>query len=73
MTAPPTADLWILRRNGRDRLTYRVQLRREDGTHDTAMPVYFIDAYTRGKAWAFDNIHTDNCSSLYSRSVTINT
>jgi Zn-dependent metalloprotease len=77
LTATPEVDLWVLRRNGRDRLVYRVQMRREDGSADTAMPVYFIDAHTGSKVWSYDNLQSSGAvtgtgNSLYSgtRSIT---
>ncbi|MDX6272173.1 MAG: bacillolysin, partial [Acidobacteriota bacterium] len=73
LTAPPAADLQILRHGGNDYLTYRVQLRREDGTQDTSMPVYFVDAKTGNVLWQYDNLQTASGSSLYSGTVTINT
>ena len=73
LTAPPAADLQILRRDGNDHLTYRVQLRREDGTEHTSMPVYFVDAHTGNVVWNYDNLQTATGVSLYSGSVTINT
>ncbi|HEX8456149.1 MAG TPA: M4 family metallopeptidase [Pyrinomonadaceae bacterium] len=73
LTAAPQTDLQILRHDGNDYLTYRVQLRREDGTHDTSMPVYFVDAHTGNVVWQYDNLQTASGSSLYSGTVTINT
>lgn len=73
LTAAPVADLWILRRKGLDQLVYRVQLRREDGSTETAMPVYFVDAHRGGVAWKYDNLQTASGVSLYSGTVTINT
>ncbi len=73
LTAKPVADLWILRRLGRDRLVYRVQLRREDGSAETSMPVYFVDAHTGSIVWKYDNLQTATGVSLYSGTVTINT
>ncbi len=73
LTAKPEADLWILRYGGRDRLVYRVQLRREDGSDKTAMPIYFIDAHTGAKVWSYDNLQTGTGVSLYSGTKTINT
>ena len=68
LTATPEVDLWVLRHNRRDRLVYRVQMRREDGTADTAMPVYFIDAHTGSKVWGYDDLQTATGTglSLYS-------
>jgi Zn-dependent metalloprotease len=78
LTATPEVDLWVLRRNGRDRLVYRVQLRREDGSADTAMPVYFIDAHTGSKVWSYDNLQSSGAvtgtgTSLYSGTQSITT
>ena len=46
LTAEPELDLWVLRHEGVNRLAWRVQLRREDGSDRTSMPVTFIDAHT---------------------------
>lgn len=73
LTAPPDVDLQILRHKGGDYLTYRVQLRREDGTEETSMPVYFVDAHTGNVVWSYDNLQTASGTSLYSGTVTINT
>ncbi|MGI9106309.1 MAG: M4 family metallopeptidase [Pyrinomonadaceae bacterium] len=73
LTAPPVADLQILRRDGNDYLTYRVQLRREDGTEETSLPVYFVDAHTGNVVWSYNNLQTASGVSLYSGTVTINT
>jgi Zn-dependent metalloprotease len=56
LTAAPEASLWVLRHAGSDRLVYRVQLRREDGSHETAAPLYFIDAHSGELVWSFDNL-----------------
>jgi Zn-dependent metalloprotease len=75
LTDSPKADLWVLRHEGQDHLAYRVQLRREDGSHETAMPVLFIDAHTGETVWKYDNLQTvaGTGSSLYSGTVTIET
>ncbi|HYP49624.1 MAG TPA: hypothetical protein VEQ34_01690, partial [Pyrinomonadaceae bacterium] len=73
LTAAPEVDLWILPGGKTDRLAYRVQLRREDGSEETSMPVYFIDAHSGKKLWSYDNLQTATGISLYSGSVTINT
>jgi thermolysin len=79
LTAAPKADLFVLRISdegyvgeGRDRLVYRVSLRREDGSAQTSMPVVFIDAHSGEKLWAYDNLQTATGTSLYSGTVTIN-
>ncbi|HEY1404243.1 MAG TPA: M4 family metallopeptidase, partial [Pyrinomonadaceae bacterium] len=73
LTSPPATDMQILRHEGNDYLTYRVQLWREDGTHDTSMPIYFVDAKTGNVVWQYNNLQTASGSSLYSGTVTINT
>ncbi|MEP6925177.1 MAG: M4 family metallopeptidase [Pyrinomonadaceae bacterium] len=74
LTEEPKADLWIFpAEDGTTHLAYRVQLRREDGTKDTAMPVYFIDAHSGEQIFYYDNLQTGTGSSLYSGTVTIGT
>ena len=72
-TEESTADLWVFRGEERDHLTYRVQMWREDGTKDTAMPVIFVDAQTGEKVFEYNNLQTATGSSLYSGSITIDT
>ncbi len=74
LTDTPQADLWIYRGAARDHLAYRVQMRREDGSQETAMPVIFIDAQTGEKIFEYDNLQTGTGASLYNGdSVTIQT
>jgi Zn-dependent metalloprotease len=75
LTAPPRADLWVLRHAGANHLTWRVSLRREDGSPHTAMPVIFVDAHDGAILWSYDNLQTLDGSgqSLYSGTVTIQT
>jgi Zn-dependent metalloprotease len=73
LTEEPTADLWIFRADDRDHLVYRVQMRREDGTKDTAMPVIFVDAQTGENVYEYDNLQTATGASLYSGTVNITT
>ncbi len=73
LTADPVSDLWIYRGEDRDHLAYRVQLRREDGTRQNAMPVLFIDAETGEKIFEYNNLQTATGSSLYSGTVNIAT
>ncbi|CAN5577986.1 hypothetical protein BH10ACI2_BH10ACI2_23130 [soil metagenome] len=73
LTDAPTADLWIYRGEDRDHLTWRIQLRREDGTDQTSMPVIFVDAQTGQKVYEYDNLQTASGSSLYSGTVTLST
>lgn len=72
LTAKPKADLWVVRRGDGDHLAWRVQLRIEDGGHDTALPIFFIDAHNGDTVWTYDNLQTGTGSSLYSGSVTVN-
>lgn len=58
LTAQPQSKLMVLRQNGKDSLVYRVQLRQEDGSASTSMPVYFIDAKTGEKVFGYDNLQT---------------
>jgi Zn-dependent metalloprotease len=74
LTATPTADLWIVRDDaGVDHLTYRVQLARIDGSHDTSLPVRFIDAQGGQVVLSYDNLQTGTGDSLYSGTVNIGT
>ena len=51
LTAAPESKLMVLRQDGKDSLVYRVQLRQEDGSAATSMPVKFIDAKTGELVW----------------------
>jgi Zn-dependent metalloprotease len=73
LTEEPVVDLWVIRGKERDHLAYRVQMRREDGTDETAMPIIFVDAQTGEKVFEYDNLQTGVGGSLYSGQVTINT
>ena len=73
MTDPPMVDLYIYRGDDRDRLTYRVEMPRLDGTEKTAAPVVFVDAHTGEKVFEYDNLKTGSGNSLYSGTVTIDT
>lgn len=73
LTDEPQADLWVFRGEERDHLAYRVQMRREDGTAATSMPVIFVDAQTGEKVFQYDNLQTASGSSLYSGTVNITT
>jgi thermolysin len=75
LTDAPRADLWILRHGGRDRLVWRVRLRREDGTAHTALPVFFIDARTGESVLHYDDLQTaaGTGESLYSGTVDMDT
>ena len=75
LTDRPESSLWILRSGGDDRLVYRVRLRREDGTNQTALPVIFIDARDGEKVWEYDGLQTASGTgaSLYSGTVPVET
>jgi thermolysin len=73
LTEEPIADLWIFRAEDRDHLVYRVQMRREDGTNETSMPVIFVDAQTGEKVFEYDNLQTASGVSLYNGTVDIST
>lgn len=75
LTAPPEAELVVMRHDGRDLLAYRVALRQEDNTDKTSLPVFFIDAHTGDKVWSYDNLQTatGSGSSLYSGTVSVTT
>jgi Zn-dependent metalloprotease len=78
LTAAPVTTLWILRRSEGDHLAYKVELRREDQTNQTALPIYFVDAHTGEIVFQYDNLQTDapaagSGTSLYSGVFSINT
>lgn len=74
LTAPPEADLWILRRDGdAARLVHRISLVRVDGSDRTELPVIFVDAHTGEEVWRYNNLQTAQGKSLYSGQVTIRT
>jgi Zn-dependent metalloprotease len=75
LTAPPRADLWVLRHGGANRLAWRVSLRREDGSAHTALPVFFVDAHDGAILSSYDNLQTvdGRGQSLYSGAVMVQT
>lgn len=73
ITDPPTVDLYVYRGTDRDHLAYRVEMPRLDGTENTEIPVYFIDAQTGEKLFEYNNLQTGTGNSLYSGNVTIST
>lgn len=58
LTDKPRVDMQVIRHEGVDHLAYRVQLRRVDGTAETAMPVIFVDAHSGQEIWRYDNLQT---------------
>lgn len=77
LTDKPVVDTQVLRYEGVDHLVYRVQLRRLDGTAETAMPVVFLDAHTGERVWSYDNLQTTAATgsgtSWYSGTVSFGT
>lgn len=73
ITEAPIVDLYIYRGEDRDRLVYRVEMARLDGTEFTSAPVRFIDAHTLETVFGYDNLQTGTGNSLYSGTVTIDT
>jgi thermolysin len=75
LTEAPRSDLWIFRVAGRDRLVWRVRLRREDGSPRTALPVFFIDARSGESVLHYDDLQTaaGTGQSLYSGTVPMDT
>lgn len=73
LTEEPRIQLYIYRGEDRDRLAYRVEMPRLDGTEETAVPVIFVDAHTGEKVFEYNNLQTGSGSSLYSGTVTIDT
>jgi Zn-dependent metalloprotease len=73
LTSQPQTELMIMRRNDKDHLVYRVQLERIDGSRETAIPVYFIDAHTGKKVFKYNNLQTATGVSLFSGIVDIGT
>ena len=66
LAKPPAADLWALRRDGRDRLVWRVRLRLDEGPDRVSLPVVFVDAHDGSVVWQYDNLQTGTGPSLYS-------
>jgi thermolysin len=75
LTAPPAADLWVLRHGRANHLAWRVRLRRLDGSPDTALPVFFVDATDGADLFRYDDLQTLDGTghSLYSGVVTVET
>lgn len=69
------ADLQILRHEGVDHLTWRVQLDRMDGSADSDMPVVFVDAHTGQVVWQYNNLRTATGSGTghYTSNVSLET
>jgi vibriolysin len=65
VTGTPRVDMQILRRDGGDYLTYRVQLAQFEPGVDAAMPVMFIDAKTGELVWKYNNLKTAKNRKTY--------
>lgn len=61
----PQVDMQILRRDGKDHLTYRVQLEMRTVEDAPSMPVVFVDAHTGEVVWSFDNLQTARNRATY--------
>lgn len=61
----PEVDLQILRHDGVDHLTYRVQLHGIDANGEPARPVVFIDARTGELVWQYNDLHTTRNRRTY--------
>jgi len=73
LTEDPSVELWILRHEGQDHLTWRVQLWCLDGSERTSMPLVFIDAHDGDAVWAYDNLKSATGTSNYSGTVSFET
>ncbi len=58
LTDDVSADLWVVRHDGQDRLAWRVSMRRMDGTAATDLPVIFVDAHTGERFWRLTEMKT---------------
>jgi thermolysin len=72
-TDPEIVQLYVYRTEAGDRLTYRIETPRIDGSEDTSAPVVFVDAHTGEIVDQYDNLQTGTGSSLYSGTVSIST
>ncbi|MBS2024209.1 MAG: M4 family metallopeptidase [Deltaproteobacteria bacterium] len=73
LTAAPKSDLWFYRKDGVDRLAWRIQMDRLDGTSRTAKPVVFIDAADGSVLYRYDNLMTGTGKGIYVGTVSIGT
>lgn len=58
----PTAELWILRHEGKDHLVWKVQIQRLDQSNHEEMPLMFIDAHTGELVWGYNNLQSATCT-----------
>jgi Zn-dependent metalloprotease len=71
-TGKPQVRLVGMRHGEEDHIVYEVRLSRLDGSADTAMPVYYVDASDGAMVLSYDNLQTATGSSLYSGPVSFN-
>ena len=72
LTQAPEAELVVLRHEGVDYLTWRVQLWQLDGSEESSMPIYFIDAHTREIVMSYDNLQHTSLSDTDKRTYDMN-
>jgi Zn-dependent metalloprotease len=65
LLAEPKADMQVLRHEGKDHLTYRVQLEMRTVDDDPSMPVVFVDAHTGEVVWSYDNLQSARNRNTY--------
>jgi Zn-dependent metalloprotease len=56
--ARQSADLWIMRTDGKDHLAFRVQLRQTRAGSPPSLPVIFVDAHDGSVLLRYDNLQT---------------
>src|ERR1043166_3573759 len=69
----PKVELYVYRADDGDRLVYRIETPRIDGSDDTCDPVYFIDAHTGELVDQYDNLQTGTGTGRYNGQQTIAT
>jgi Zn-dependent metalloprotease len=62
LDSDPTADLWVLRQEGKDHLVWRVSLHAVQGKAGDSIPVLFVDAHSGEVVWRYENMQTATCS-----------
>lgn len=65
VTREPKTDLQILRHEGVDHLTFRVQLEMRTVDGEPTMPVVFVDANSGEVVWSYDNLETAKNRKTY--------
>lgn len=73
LTAPPKADLWIVKYQAQAHLSWRVRMEVLDGTARTALPVVFVDAHDGSVFWRYNDLQTGTGTSLYDGNVSFGT